>query len=67
MDLIGIALLCVALGLSFMVFRLATGNGWHWSLAVFLALIPIGFTLFLGIIGLLIAGVFVGAAYKAAG
>jgi hypothetical protein len=67
MELAEIAFLCVALGLSVMVFRLASGNGWHWTLALFLALIPLGFTFFLGIIGLLLAGVFVGAAYKAAG
>ena len=57
----------VALGLSVMLFRLATGNGWHWALALFLALIPLVFTLALGIISLLVAGVLVGASYKASG
>ena len=62
-----IVLPLIALGLGVMVFRLATGNEWHWALGLFLALIPLAFTLVLGIIGLLIAAVFVGAAYKAAG
>ena len=60
-------LLLPALALGVMVFRLAIGNEWHWSLGLFLALIPLAFALALGIIGLLAAAVFVGAAYKAAG
>ncbi|MCI0704726.1 MAG: hypothetical protein L0241_27025 [Planctomycetia bacterium] len=57
----------IAVVLGVMVFRLSSGNGWHWSAGLFLAAIPIAFALFLGIIGLLIGAVFVGALYRASG
>ena len=65
MSIVDIALLMVAGALGFMVFRLSIGNGWHWVLGLLLAAIPIAFALFLGIIGLLIGAVFVGAMYRA--
>ena len=55
----------IALVLGFMLYRLAVGNDWHWAFGAFLALMPLGFTLFLGIYGLLISAVFVGGVYKA--
>jgi hypothetical protein len=58
-------LLGIALALGFMLYRLAVGNDWHWGFGVLLALFPLGFTLFLGIYGLLISAVFVGGVYKA--
>ena len=55
----------IALVLGFMLYRLAVGNDWHWSIGALLALMPLGFTLLLGIYGLLISAVFVGGVYKA--
>jgi hypothetical protein len=55
----------IALVLGFMLYRLAVGNDWHWGFGVLLALMPLGFTLVLGIYGLLISAVFVGGVYKA--
>ena len=55
----------LALVLGFMLFRLAAGNGWHWALGLFLALVPLGLTLGIGTYGLLFSAAVVGAAYKA--
>lgn len=55
----------IALVLGFMLYRLAVGNDWHWTIGLFFALVPLGFTLVLGIYGLLISAVFVGGVYKA--
>lgn len=57
----------IALALGFMLYRLAVGNDWHWAAGAVLALMPLGFTLVLGIYGLLISAVFVGGVYKAIG
>ncbi len=57
--------LLIVLILSVLVFRVTTGMGWNWGLALCLALIPIGATLLFGIIGLLGSALFVGALYKA--
>ena len=65
MDPVEIAFYGVALLLGFMLYRLATGNDWPRGFALFLALCPLGFTLVLGIYGLLISAVFVGGVYKA--
>lgn len=55
----------IALVLGVMLYRLAVGNDWHWGVALVLALMPLGFTLVLGIYGLLASAVFVGGCYKA--
>lgn len=62
-----LVLLAIALVLGFMVFRLAVGNGYHWALGLFLALFPLGFTLLIGIYGLLLSALIVGSLYKAMG
>jgi hypothetical protein len=58
-------ILFVALALSVLAFRVTAGMGWHWSAAVFFALVPSAATYFLGMIGLLASAAFVGALYKA--
>ena len=55
----------MALALSVLAFRLSTGMGWHWGSAVFLGLVPLAATYFLGLIGLLAGAAFVGSLYKA--
>jgi hypothetical protein len=55
----------IALVLGFLLVRLAVGNDWHWAVGLVLALFPLGFTLVLGIYGLLVSAVFVGGVYKA--
>jgi hypothetical protein len=61
----GILFLLVAVVLSTMAFRVSMGMGWHWGAALFLALIPLVATYFVGLIGLLASAVFVGGLYKA--
>lgn len=63
--MLGIVLLIVACLIGIIVFKLGRDAGWHWAGALFVALIPVAFTFFLGIIGLLIAGAFAGAIWKA--
>jgi len=58
-------LLFVVVVLGVLAFRVTAGMGWHWSAAVFFALVPPAATYFLGIIGLLASAAFVGALYKA--
>jgi len=65
MEAIGLILLGISLILGFAVFRLGVGADWHWAAALVAALVPVGFTFFLGIIGLIIGGVFVGVIWKA--
>jgi hypothetical protein len=65
MSPLGGVILFVALVLSVLAFRVTAGMGWHWSAAVFFALVPLAATYFLGIIGLLGSAVFVGGLYKA--
>ena len=65
MNPLGIVLLLIALVLGAGVFRLSTSMGWHWGLAVVLALIPPVATFFLGVLGLLGSALFVGGLYKA--
>jgi hypothetical protein len=62
---LGVIYLLVGLALGAMVFRLSIGSGWHWAVGLLLGLIPIAATFFLGLIGLLGAGLFVGALYQA--
>lgn len=59
-----ILFLLVAAFLSLMAFRVSVGMGWHLVTAVFLALIPLIATYFVGLIGLLASAVFVGGLYK---
>ena len=65
MNPLGIVLLLIALILGAGAFRLSTSMGWHWGLAVVLALIPVVATFFLGVLGLLGSALFVGGLYKA--
>ena len=46
------------------VFRMGNGSGWHWGWATVAALVPIAFTLFLGILGLLISGAYFVSIWK---
>lgn len=60
----------ILLGLSvipaMLVFRFGyRDGGWHWGAALATALIPIAFTYFMGIIGLIIAIAFAAAVWKA--
>ncbi|MEX1088272.1 MAG: hypothetical protein WEC36_03530 [Phycisphaeraceae bacterium] len=63
--MLGIVFLGIACLIALAVFRMGVSAGWHWGGALGAALIPIAFTFFLGIIGLLIAGAFLAAIWKA--
>lgn len=65
--MIALIFLGVAVVIGIIVFRLGLGADWHWAYCVLAALVPIAFTFFLGIIGLIISAVFAGAVYKATG
>jgi hypothetical protein len=65
MSLLDFVYLLIPLALGVMVFRLSSSMGWHWFVGLLLALIPLGATLLMGIIGLLGSALFVGALYKA--
>jgi hypothetical protein len=68
MNPVAIIALVLSVGLAVMVFRLAIGGfGWHWSVGVLLASVPVVATFFFGIVGLLGSALFVGALYKASG
>ena len=56
--------LSIALVLSVMVFWLSWNLCWHWGVGIVLAAIPLLFTFFLGVWGLLISGLFTAALYK---
>lgn len=60
-----IAILLIALIPTFATFWIGHRSGWHWGAALAAAAIPLAFTFFLGIIGLLIAFAFVTAVWKA--
>ena len=64
MEALGLILLGISLFLGLAVFRLGVRADWHWAGALVAALVPIAFTFFLGIIGLIIGGVFLGAVWK---
>jgi hypothetical protein len=57
----------LALGCVFgaIVYYLGTGADWHWGAALAAALVPVAFTYFMGVLGLLISAAFVAAIYKA--
>lgn len=63
----GIVLLVIALIMGVAVFKIGSDAGWHWGGGIAAALVPIGFTFFLGILGLIIGGFFVAAVWKANG
>ena len=65
MSPLEILFLCVPLVLGVLAFRVTVGMGWHWTAAVFFALVPLAATYFVGLIGLLGSAAFVGALYKA--
>ncbi len=61
----GYVLLGVSVVMGLIVFRIGKNADWHWAAALMAAAIPIAFTFFLGLIGLLIGGAFVSAVWKA--
>jgi hypothetical protein len=54
----------IAIVLAILVFGLAKRSDWHWGVALGLAAIPIAFTVFLGIYGVIIAAIFTASMYK---
>ena len=65
MGALGLLLLGISLVIAFAVFKLGRGADWHWVGALAAAFVPVVFTFFLGVIGLVIGGVFLGAIWKA--
>ncbi|MEM1354825.1 MAG: hypothetical protein AAGC44_10660 [Planctomycetota bacterium] len=64
--MIVLVLLGISLFLAILVFRMGYRDGdWHWGAALAVALIPVAFTLFLGIIGFIVAIGFTVAIWKA--
>lgn len=61
----GYALLGIAAIMGVAVFRLGLNADWHWVAALLAAAVPVAFTFFMGIIGLLVGGAFVAAVWKA--
>lgn len=51
--------------LGFVVLRLGLAADWGWTRSILAALLPVAFTLFLGLVGVLISAALVGAIYKA--
>lgn len=60
----GIVFLCIAFLVGVLVFVLALRGGWHWTLAVFTGLLPVGLTLLGGILGLILSFFVASAVYK---
>ncbi len=58
-------ILAIAIVLGLLVLKLSFSSGWHWGAGLFLAAVPIVFAIFLGLIGVVIGSLFVGAMYKA--
>jgi len=65
MEPIALTLLCVSVIMALVVFRTGIQSDWGWVGALIAALVPVTFTFFLGIIGLLIGGVFMASVWKA--
>ena len=65
MGIIGLFLLGIALVMAFVVFRLGVAADWHWGGALVAALVPVGFTFFFGIFGIVISAIYLGAIVKA--
>jgi hypothetical protein len=57
--------LAIAAILSILAFKVLLDFGLHWGLCLVLATLPVVATFVLGLIGLLISGLAVGALYKA--
>ena len=66
LTMFGWLFVAIALGMGVVVFRLGHNAGWHWGGCGAAAVVPVVFTYFLGIIGLLIGGAFMAAIWKAA-
>ncbi len=65
MEPIALALLGVSVLFGFGVFRIGTQSDWHWIAALLAALVPVAFTFFLGLIGLIVGGAFLVSVWKA--
>jgi len=61
---VGIFLLPIAAILGILVFILAKRGGWHWGGALVAAIMPLVFTFFMGILGLLLGFGFTFSIYK---
>lgn len=64
--MIGLVLLAFAVAIGVAVWWLGREAGWHWGVSVGAGLVPVGFTFFLGIFGVLISIAFLGAIWRAA-
>lgn len=60
-----IVFLLIGVGFGVAVFLMGRRAGWHWGGAVAVGVVPMVFTFFLGFLGLLIAGAFLAAIYRA--
>ena len=58
-------MIIVGIVFGILVFRLAMGMDWHIGIAIFMALVPVGATLFLGVFGVVASALFLGSMYKA--
>jgi hypothetical protein len=67
MNPAALVFLLLSIGLGFLVFWVTQRAGWHWALALAVAAIPLTFTFFLGVIGLLVGALFAAAMYKLCG
>jgi len=61
----GIVFLGIAAVFALFTYRIGYQAGWHWGASLACAAIPIVFTIFLGILGVLIGAMFVTALWKA--
>lgn len=66
MGPLAVVLLTLAVLLGALVFWLGKRAGWHAVLAVGAAAVPVALVFFLGLIGMLISGLYVAAIYKLA-
>ena len=65
MDTLDLFLLGISLIIAMVVFWLGLAADWPWGGAVVAALVPIAFTLFFGIVGIVISVIYLGAIFKA--
>ena len=66
MSTAGVVFLLIGLGFAAATYWVGVRAGWSKLTAVLVALIPVAFCFFMGIIGVLISAVFLPAVYKAA-
>ena len=64
MELLTVLFLLVGVGGGVWVYRMGSSACWHTGWSVAAALVPLLFTFFLGLFGLLIAFAFIGAIWK---